>query len=297
MNTTEDFVSGAVDQGEKLLVFSCFDAPLQQLAKTFGKRAVLVTGDTPTAKRQGLVDRFQENSDTRVFLANIVAGGIGLNLTAATQVVFNDLDWVPANHWQAEDRAYRLGQKRTVNVTYLVGRETIDDFVQTVLETKAALVRAVVEGDALAGDATAGVLDELERALAALSPGLADTDRTSLDRDAIEEVLRQAAAGWRSTQLEGQAQSADARADPATVHSLRRPLEALAQVLAGSYARRYRVKSSSNPNAHYEIAVEGEDVTCSCPGFEYRGQCRHARDVKHALVSGGEPPQAYVAVP
>src|SRR4051812_16170311 len=74
--------------------------------------------------------------------------------------------------------------------------------------------------------------------------------------------------------------------DPITVQSRRRALEALAQVLAGSRAHRYRAKSSSNPNAQYEIAVEGEDVTCSCPGFEYRGQCRHAREVKHAIVSG-----------
>ena len=85
-----------------------------------------------------------------MFLANIIAGGIGLNLTAASQVVFNDLDWVPANHWQAEDRAYRIGQTRTVNVTYLVGTGTMDDFVQAVLETKGALVNAVVEGEALA---------------------------------------------------------------------------------------------------------------------------------------------------
>ena len=85
-----------------------------------------------------------------MFLANIIAGGIGLNLTAATQVVFNDLDWVPANHWQAEDRAYRIGQTRTVNVTYMVAADTIDDFVQSVLEKKAALVSAVVDGKALA---------------------------------------------------------------------------------------------------------------------------------------------------
>ena len=57
--------------------------------------------------------------------------------------------------------------------------------MQTVLETKTALVRAVVEGDALAGEVTVGVLDELERALASLSPGIADTDRAALDRDDI----------------------------------------------------------------------------------------------------------------
>ena len=95
---------------------------------------------TPANKRQALVDRFQEDETVRVFLANIIAGGIGLNLTAASQVVFNDLDWVPASHWQAEDRAYRIGQTRTVNVTYLVGTGTVDDFVQAVLETKRALV-------------------------------------------------------------------------------------------------------------------------------------------------------------
>ena len=94
----------------------------------------------PANKRQALLDRFQEDETVRVFLANIIAGGIGLNLTAASQVVFNDLDWVPANHWQAEDRAYRIGQTRTVNVTYLVGTGTVDDFVQAVLETKRALV-------------------------------------------------------------------------------------------------------------------------------------------------------------
>ena len=129
-------------------------------------------GKTPADRRQALVDRFQKDDRVRVFLANIIAGGIGTNLTAATQVVFNDLDWVPANHWQAEDRAYRIGQTRTVNVTYLVARDTIDDFVQTVLEKKAALVSAIVDGKALAPDLSGDVLDELQRALRELSSGL-----------------------------------------------------------------------------------------------------------------------------
>ena len=70
-------------------------------------------------------------------MSNLVAGAY---LTAATQVVFNDLDWVPAHHWQAEDRAYRIGQTNTVNVTYMVATDTVDAFVQqaaskTILES------------------------------------------------------------------------------------------------------------------------------------------------------------------
>src|SRR5262245_36088957 len=131
--STLDFVRGAIDQGEKVIIFSCFDDPIQKLAKELDSAAVVVTGKTPAASRQTLVDRFQTDADARVFVANIIAGGTGLNLTAATQVVFNDLDWVPTNHWQAEDRAYRIGQTRTVNVTYFVARDTIDNFVQAVL--------------------------------------------------------------------------------------------------------------------------------------------------------------------
>src|SRR4030095_16083105 len=125
------------------IVFSCFDEPLRLFAKAFGPAAVVVTGKVASAKRQRLVDRFQQDDDVRVFLANIIAGGTGVTLTAATQVIFNDLDWVPANHWQAEDRAYRIGQTRTVNVTYVVARDTIDDFVQAVLDNKAAMGNAI----------------------------------------------------------------------------------------------------------------------------------------------------------
>src|SRR5215510_4598001 len=105
VTSTLDFVRGAIDQGEKVIVFSCFDDPIRKLAKELGDTAVVLTGKTPAAMRQPLVDRFQNDSDARVFVTNIIAGGTGFNLTAATQVVFNDLDWVPTNHWQAEDRA------------------------------------------------------------------------------------------------------------------------------------------------------------------------------------------------
>jgi SWI/SNF-related matrix-associated actin-dependent regulator 1 of chromatin subfamily A len=290
---TGDFVSGAIDQGEKVIVFSCFDDPLQALKKHLGDAAVLLTGRTPASKRQALVDRFQQDETVRVFLANIIAGGVGLNLTAASQVVFNDLDWVPANHWQAEDRAYRIGQTRTVNVTYLIGRNTVDDFVQAVLETKSALVSAVVEGEALTGDFSGSVLDELEQALGAISPGLTDTPVDIVDQETIERLLREASAELRAARATRPGETGASRR-PEDIDALKRALDALARVLSGPSVSRYRIASTSQPGVHYVITDDGTDVTCSCAGFEYRGQCRHARDVKAALAAGKAVPAAYV---
>jgi SWI/SNF-related matrix-associated actin-dependent regulator 1 of chromatin subfamily A len=284
-DATLDFVKGATEQGEKVIVFSCFDDPIQKMAGALGTSAVVVTGRTPGARRQELVDRFQHADGVRVFLANIIAGGTGLNLTAATQVVFNDLDWVPANHWQAEDRAYRIGQTRTVNVTYFVARNTIDDFVQTVLEAKAALVNAIVEGGAMAEGLGGDVLDELQRALHSLSAGLADAAETISDDEVVARLLARASEEFRSTHHVDRHGAGTVRS-ASEIQALKRALEGLVKVLSGSSSRRFRIASTSHQGLEYEIVADDSDVSCSCPGFEYRGQCRHARDVKAALASG-----------
>jgi len=290
VNATVDLVTGAVEQGEKVIVFSCFEEPVQQLADTFRGSAVLLTGETPADKRPAMVDRFQHDDRIRVFVANIIAGGIGNNLTAATQVVFNDLDWVPANHWQAEDRAYRIGQTRTVNVTYMVAAETIDDFVQMVLEKKARLVNAIVDGSAMVQDLSGDVLDELQRALREMSSGFAASRQTIDGENVIERLLAQA-----RLDLEGR-RRAEGEAPVRTreeTEALRRALETLAKALAGPPVQRYRYASASHPGVEYEITVDGADVACTCPGFEYRGQCRHSRDVKAAIAAGNPAPPGY----
>ena len=152
VRSTIPFVENAIEQGEKVLVFSCYLAPVNTLRKHFGSKAVAITGEGPANRRQQLADRFQQDDEVQVMAAQITAAGVGLNLTAARQVVFNDLDWVPVNHWQAEDRAYRIGQQQAVNVTYMVGSGTVDEFVRAVLETKSALIDQLVEGSALPED-------------------------------------------------------------------------------------------------------------------------------------------------
>jgi SWI/SNF-related matrix-associated actin-dependent regulator 1 of chromatin subfamily A len=305
---TLDFVKGAIDQGEKVIVFSCFEGPIQKMARELGSTAVVITGKTPAAARQPLVDRFHSDDNVRVLVANIIAGGTGLNLTAATQVVFNDLDWVPTNHWQAEDRAYRIGQTRTVNVTYFVARETIDDFVQAVLETKAALINAIVDGHALAPGSGGDVLDELQRVLHSVTAGsaghslpadAADAAGDAGDEDVIGRLLRQASDAFRaSLAVEAPAHRSLGEGGPAEPErlALRRALEGLIKVLSGPSARRFRVRSASHDGLEYEVVAVAADVTCSCPGFEYRGQCRHARDVKAALAAGRPVPPPYAEV-
>ena len=289
VDSTIDFVTGAVEQGEKVIVFSCFEGAMQKLANRFAGSAVVLTGKTPAAQRQTLVDRFQQDESVRVFLGNIVAAGIGINLTAATQVVFNDLDWVPANHWQAEDRAYRIGQTRTVNVTYMVAAGTIDDFVQGVLEKKAALVSAVVDGTSLAPDLPGDVLDELQRVVREMSTGLPDAHENTND-DLIERLLQQT-----RLDLDGSAARDTGKPvrTPDEIAALRHALESLARALRGPAVERYRFASASHAGVEYELTVEGADITCSCPGFDYRGQCRHARDLKSALAEGHAVPDGF----
>ena len=68
------------------------------------------------------------------------------------------------------------------------------------------------------------------------------------------------------------------------------------KVLSGSPSKRFRIASTSHKGVEYEIVVADADVTCTCPGFEYRGQCRHARDVKAALASGQNVPAPYTEI-
>lgn len=77
-----------------------------------------------------------------MIVGNLIAMGTGLNLTAGTQVFVNDLDWVPANHLQAEDRAYRIGQDKPVNVTYVLAAGTFDEDLSVLLEEKFNAVKA-----------------------------------------------------------------------------------------------------------------------------------------------------------
>jgi SWI/SNF-related matrix-associated actin-dependent regulator of chromatin subfamily A-like protein 1 len=281
-------VENAVEQGEKVIVFSAFLNTLERFIKHFGAQAVAVSGEVPPEERQNRVDRFQTDENIRIFLANIHVGGVGLNLTAARQVVFNDLDWVPANHWQAEDRAYRIGQTASVNVTYMIANGTIDEFVKTVLETKAQLMTDLVEGKALGGDLQTDVIGELKRMMRTLAVQLNDTPKPEDDEKMIS-MLREASTTYIEENASHLSETSRQKLLPYSLEAVR----ALAKVLAGPERTVYRVASSSKPGTFYQLEVVGADVICSCPGFTHRGSCRHVRPLKNALVRGKPLPKGY----
>ncbi len=289
---TQEYVQGAVDQGEKVLVFSAFQNPITRFSRHFGDAAVTITGETPVQDRQALVDRFQNDEDVRVYIGQIHAGGTGVNLTAARQVVFNDLDWVPSSHWQAEDRAYRIGQTGTVNVTYMVAGGTIEEFVRTVLERKARIVDDLVEGRSIGDGLDADVLGELRRMLKRLEGRFESLGDREVDEGELTSLLRAASDEYIDEQAAQLGEASRQTLVPVSESAIR----ALAAVLSGPRRAVYRVVSSRDESLFYTVEAVGADVTCDCRGYHYRGACIHARSLKEALVAGQAPPAGYEAV-
>jgi SNF2 family DNA or RNA helicase len=161
--------------GQKLIVFTCYSEGIRRHREALGEQAVTITGSDTVTERMASVDKFQSDPSARVALCNLIAGGTGLNLTAATHVIFQDLDWVPANHLQAEDRRYRIGQHRSVTVEYLLADGTLDGYIAELLETKLALVEAV-HADVVPD---ASILSDLQATLQRLGPALLRESRAA----------------------------------------------------------------------------------------------------------------------
>jgi len=135
---------------ERCLVFTQFReiaAPLTDfLAEVFGRAGLILHGETPVKERSKLVEAFQADNGPPFFVLSLKAGGVGLNLTAASHVVHFDRWWNPAVENQATDRAYRQGQKKNVLVHKFLVRGTIEERIDALIENKKDLASGVLEG-------------------------------------------------------------------------------------------------------------------------------------------------------
>lgn len=130
----------------KLVIFAVHKDIIEDVMQTYGSIAVKIDGSVPAKKRTEVVTQFQTDPDTRVFVGNIQAAGIGITLTAAHNVVFLELPWTPGLLDQAEDRCNRIGQKNAVNIWYLLPRDTIEEKLAEIIDAKKKVITAVLDG-------------------------------------------------------------------------------------------------------------------------------------------------------
>jgi SWI/SNF-related matrix-associated actin-dependent regulator 1 of chromatin subfamily A len=166
ISQTIELAENILEQGKKVIIFCNFTDSLNQIVEHFGKSAVKVDGSMAKHDRQYSVDQFQENEKIKVFVGNIKAAGVGLTLTAAEAVIMNDLSFLPSDHSQAEDRAYRFGQKNNVLVYYPIFENTIEGVIYDILNNKKQVI-ATVMGDNLGGG---DVAEEILRRINELRP-------------------------------------------------------------------------------------------------------------------------------
>lgn len=141
-----DFINVFLDSGKKLIIFCSLHEIVDELKKVF-PRAVSVTGRDSAISKQAAVDSFQQNPNTNLIICSIKAAGVGLTLTASSNVAFIEFPWTYADCCQCEDRAHRIGQKDNVTCYYLIGRGTIDSVLYNIINDKKSIANQIMAAD------------------------------------------------------------------------------------------------------------------------------------------------------
>jgi SNF2 family DNA or RNA helicase len=146
-----DMIKNAVEAGHKVLLFSQFTSMLAILTKRLEEEGLayhLLEGSTPKKQRADMVEAFQKD-DVPVFCISLKAGGTGLNLTAADIVIHYDPWWNTAVENQASDRAHRIGQKNVVSVYRLIMKDTIEERILNLQQSKNDLADKILSGEGM----------------------------------------------------------------------------------------------------------------------------------------------------
>ena len=161
VSQTIELAENIVEQGKKVIIFCNFTDSLNKICEHFGKSAVKINGSMSKPERQHSVDSFQENDKIKVLVGNIKAAGVGITLTAAEAVIMNDLSFLPSDHAQAEDRAYRYGQKNNVLVYYPIFENTIEGIIYDILNNKKQVIATVMGDNQNTADAAEEILKRI----------------------------------------------------------------------------------------------------------------------------------------
>jgi SWI/SNF-related matrix-associated actin-dependent regulator of chromatin subfamily A-like protein 1 len=161
-----EMVDEFLDNDRPILIFSCYIAPLKFLHEHYGDKSAILTGAMKKEERQVSIDRLT-NGEAKVGLFSLKAAGMGIDglQHKIDTVVFIDMDWVPANHEQAEDRTHRIGQTSQVQAYYMICDGTIDEYMRDILKEKQEIADMIVDGALVTPERQKSVFKEFVKRL------------------------------------------------------------------------------------------------------------------------------------
>ena len=138
---TDNFIS----QGEKVIIATCYDEELNTLKEYYGDKCVVYNGKMNQKQKDAAQKAFMEDPNVMVFIGQVIAAGVGLTLTVSRTLIFNNIDFVPGNDRQMEDRIYRIGQHRDVNIYYQIFRGTQYERMWNTVMKKELIINQVIK--------------------------------------------------------------------------------------------------------------------------------------------------------
>lgn len=157
----QEIINDIINNGSKIVVFSSYNKPLEQMYQIFEKQAVLLTGKTSIEDRRKIIDLFQNNENIKIFFGGIRSAGVGITLTAASTILFLDFPWTPAEYNQCTDRCHRIGQKNSLLIYQIIAKDTIDAKMIELLKEKQVIFNQLFDGKQLKKAQTINIIDEL----------------------------------------------------------------------------------------------------------------------------------------
>lgn len=137
------------DSKTKTVVFCTHKKTVRDLSNSYFQNSVMITGDIKPEDRIKALDMFENSPDIYFVFATMATVGTGFNITCASNVLFMELGWTPAEHKQCEDRCWRIGQVNKVFVNYLIAKDTIDEDIIEILNSKSEIIENTVVGELL----------------------------------------------------------------------------------------------------------------------------------------------------
>lgn len=134
------------DSNRKIVIFSQYNEIINLLFDKYKKISVKLTGSTSQINRQKAVDEFQNNEKIKLFIGNIIAGGVGITLTRSDTCIIIDFPWTPSDISQATDRLHRIGQKNNTNIFYFITKDTIEEEIYKLLKKKSDIINKAIDG-------------------------------------------------------------------------------------------------------------------------------------------------------